>query len=319
MSDDQNRLRYFPISFFAMCMGLAGLTLAWEKAHHAVAVPLRPGGVLLALTALVFALLSVLYGTKLARHREAVLEELRHPVKLNFFPATSISLVLLGTASMPIAPSAALPLWMLGTAAHFAFTLYVMNVWIHHVHFEIQHINPAWFIPVVGNVLVPIAGVPLGYGDVSWFFFSVGIVFWIILFTIIIYRMLFHNPLPERLMPSLFILIAPPAVGFISYVKLTGGLDSCGRILYFIGLFLTVLLLTQWRRFARLKFFLSWWAYSFPVAAITVATMVMYEQTGTEFYRGLSYLLLALLTIVVVFLLVRTAIAVKHNAICVPE
>ena len=67
--------------------------------------------------------------------------------------------------------------WIVGVTVHLVFTLYVMSVWIHHEGLEVHHINPAWFIPVVGNVLVPIAGTHLGYTETSWFFFSIGIVF----------------------------------------------------------------------------------------------------------------------------------------------
>lgn len=319
MQSADNRLENLPISFFAMVMGLAGLTIAWEKARHSLGVPLALDAPLLTLTGAVFAVLLVAYAAKLVRYRSAVLQELGHPVKLNFFPTISISLILLAIAFLPLAVEVSRALWILGVSAHLVFTLYVMNVWIHHEHLEVHHINPAWFIPAVGNVLVPIAGVPLGYGDISWFFFSVGIVFWMILFTIIIYRVLFHHPIQDRLMPTFFILIAPPAVGFIAYVKLVGGLDSFGRVLYFTGLFLTLLLVTQARRFARLQFFLSWWAYSFPVAAITIATMLMYDLTGTAFYRHLGLGLLSVLSLVVAYLLVKTATAVLRKGICLPE
>ena len=43
--------------------------------------------------------------------------------------------------------------------------------------------NP-WFIPVVGNIIVPIAGVDDAPAEVSWFFFSFGLIFWIALFTL---------------------------------------------------------------------------------------------------------------------------------------
>ena len=70
----------------------------------------------------------------------------------------------------------------------------------------------------------------------------------VILLTIIFYRVLFHHPIDERLMPTLFILIAPPAVGFIAYTRLTGGeLDTFARVLYYSGLFLTLLLFTPGR------------------------------------------------------------------------
>ncbi len=313
------RLENFPISFFAMVMGLSGLTIAWEKTQQVLGLNLYITPWMVGVAATTFVVLVVLYITKLLRHRAAVLKELRHPIKLNFFPAISISLLLLSIAFMPLSPAVSEWLWLLGAALHLAFTLYVVNVWIHHEHFEVHHLNPAWFIPAVGNVLVPVVGMPLGYTDVSWFFFSIGLLFWIILLTIIFYRVLFHNPIDEKLMPTLFILIAPPAVGFIAYLKLTGGLDAFGRVLYFSGLFLTLLLFTQVGRFARLRFFLSWWAYSFPIAAITIATLSMHEQTAAPFYLYVAGALLLVLTAVVGLLLVRTAMAVRKQGICVPE
>ncbi len=120
-------------------------------------------------------------------------------------------------------------------------------------------------------------------------------------------------------MPTLFILIAPPAVGFIAYMNLTGELDAFARVLYFAGLFLTLLMLAQIKRFARLQFFLSWWAYSFPLAAITIASFHMYELTQKLAYQYIGGGLLMLLTVVVVFLLYRTAGAIKNHKICVEE
>jgi tellurite resistance protein len=313
------RLAYFPISFFAVVMGLSGLAIAWENAQLTFSLPFRREYPLGIFTAFVFCTLLILYLSKLIRHPQEVIKELNHPVKLNFFPAISISLILLSIAILKILPGLSNALWTIGTALHLSFTLYVMNIWIYHDKFEIHHINPAWFIPVVGNVLVPIAGTAHGYTEISWFFFSIGILFWLVLFTIIFYRVLFHHPLPEKLMPTFFILIAPPSVGFISYVKLAGGLDNFAHVLYYSGLFLTLLLIIQVPRFSRLQFFLSWWAYSFPLAAITIATLLMYRIQKQAGFAVIGWLLLSILTMVVVFLLYRTLKAVGANKICVPE
>lgn len=314
-----SRLAFLPISFFAMVMGLSGLTIAWEKAQHVYGLALGISLPLQLLTAGVFGLLLVLYLGKFALHRQQVMQEVMHPVKLSFFPTISISLLLLAVVFLPVSTRIAQPLWIAGAGLHLLFTLFVLNSWMHHEHFQVQHSNPAWFIPAVGNVLVPVAGMPLGYVDVSWFFFSIGMLFWIVLMTMIFYRILFHTPIDARLMPTLFILIAPPAVGFLAYMKLNGGeLDGFGRFLYFAGLFLTLLLFSQLGRFVRLQFALSWWAYSFPTAAITIATFLMYEKSGNTFYLGLATVLLAILTGVVGLLLVRTGMAVAKGKICVP-
>ena len=102
--------------------------------------------------------------------------------------------------------------------------------------FQITHMSPAWFIPPVGSMVVPVAGVEHYAHEPLWFFFSLGLMFWVILLVIFFNRIIFHNPLPNKLLPTLFILIAPPAIGFISYVKLTGGLNEFGRILYYFAL-----------------------------------------------------------------------------------
>ncbi|MGC9008632.1 MAG: SLAC1 anion channel family protein [Halothiobacillaceae bacterium] len=314
------RLEHFPISFFAIVMGLAGLTIAVEKGEHLWGWSFKPSLALLALTALAYVGIGLTYLTKFLRHRGHVVEEFNHPIRLSFFPAMSIGLILISIASLDYASGVALWLWGIGSAMQLLFTLIILSAWIHHEKFQIQHSNPAWFIPIVGNILVPVAGVQLGFPEVSWFFFSIGLVFWIVLLTILMNRFFFHNPLPAKLLPTLFILIAPPAVGFISWIKLHHGvLDDAGRVLYYIALFTTLLLFFQFRQFAKVKFALPWWAYSFPMAAITIATMIMLEKLGGAFFASLAPLLLTLLTLLIVVLIVNTVRAMMRGEICIPE
>ena len=315
----QQNLEHFPISFFATVMGTSGLAIAWKKAHHVLGLPVEIGIALQWWALGLFAALSFVYLAKIVKHWGAVKHEFAHPVRLNFFPASSISLLLLAVAFTEPLPGLAFAFWSLGAALHLGFTLTVMSSWIHHTRYDIKHANPAWFIPVVGNIIVPVAGVSLAPAEISWFFFSIGLVFWLVLMTIVMYRLFFHEPLPERLTPTLFILIAPPAVGFIAWVKLNGGeIDAFARILYHVALFLTLLLASNALRFFRVRFFLSAWAYSFPLAAITIATLVMAEKSGS-FFVPLAWLLMTVLTIVLTMLTVRTAQGIARGEICVPE
>ena len=314
-----SRLKFFPVSFFAVVMGLAGFTIALEKAEQVFGMPVQASGAMLLASALVFVTLAALYAAKLLRHGDAVAKELNHPVKLSFFPAISISLILLSIALLPVSMTASLPLWAVGTALHLFFTVFVLSRWINHSTFDVQHSNPSWFIPMVGNILVPIGGMAHGFAEVSWFFFSIGVLFWLVLLTIIFNRVIFHAPLPDKLVPTFFILIAPPAVGFLSYVKMTGGVDSFARFLFYTALFFLILLLSLYRKFLSLRFFLSWWAYSFPVAAFTIASMVMYQQLPSRFLLVLSAFMLALLTLIIGVLAVNTLLAVKRGQICVED
>ncbi len=313
------RLQHFPVAFFAMIMGLGGLTIAWMRAEVLFALSFTPSVWLLTLSTLLFLVLAALYTLKAIKFRGAVIAEWGHPVKLNFVPTLSIALILLSIAWLPHSLPYSKLFWLVGSALHLILTLHVITLWMHQSKFEVTHLNPAWFIPVVGNILVPIAGVEHAPLEISWFYFSIGITFWPVLLAIIFNRVVFHGSLPDRLMPTLFILIAPPAVAFLSYVKLTGEVDAFARILYYAALFFTLLLFAQLRWFTRLKFFLSWWAYSFPLAAITLATLAMFRHTNDPIFLRLSGILLAITTVVIIGLFIRTGLAVARREICVAE
>ena len=319
-TEPQDRLEHFPISFFAAVMGLAGLTLALHAA--AALVPLAHGAssAMLGATVLAFAAIGAIYLRKAQRHFGAVTAEWHHPVKLAFFPAISISLLLIATALAPEMPALARPVWLLGTALQGVLTLAVVASWIGHRPFQPLHISPAWFIPAVGNVVVAVAGPGLGFVELSWLFFAAGLMFWAVLLTLVMNRLIFHDPLPERLLPTLAILIAPPAVGFLAWLALNGGqVDAAARVLVNLAYVFAAIVATQAPKFRRLPFALSWWALSFPIAALTIASLRFGALAGSGFHTGLGLALLALLVLVVAGLALRTGRAIAARRICVPE
>jgi tellurite resistance protein len=245
--------------------------------------------------------------------------EINHPVKIAFLPTFSISLILLSIVLLQINTTISLWFWVVGTGMHFIFTLYILSSWMHQNKYEIKHLNPAWFIPIVGNILVPIAGVHHAPIEISWFFFSIGLFFWPVLTGIIFYRLIFHTSLAERFIPTLFIFVAPPSVALLSWYNLTGKIGEFGFVLYYISLFFFLLVAVQARYFIKIGFFLSWWAYSFPVAALTIATLLMAKESGRSFFTWCSAGLLSALTILIIILILQTARAVARKTICIEE
>ncbi len=315
-----NSIQYFPLTLFSSIMGLAGLTLAWLQAERLGVVGSPQVGVSLRFMAsAAYGVLLLYYGLKLLRFPQQVLADTRHPVRLNYLAAIPIAMLLLATSWYRDWPELAELFWWAGAFGLLCVTTYTVSSWIHHTHYEVTHVNPAWFIPVVGNAIAPITGVHVAPQDLCWFFFSIGIVFWLVMMTIVMYRLFFHAPLPERLTPTLFILVAPPAVAFNSYVALTGTVDGFARVLYFVALFLTIVLASNFLRFLRLPFFISAWAYSFPLAAMTLATMEMATRSGAAFYVGLSWALLVAISAIVAWLAYRTLASALKGTLCVPE
>ena len=320
MSDVTSRLAHMPVALFATVMGMGGLTLAWKKASEVLGITHLVWQVLLVITAVLLATLAISYLLKMRRHAQQVIAEFNHPIKISFFPAFSIGLMLIAVGLAEIMAPLATAIWWMGASIQLILTLYLMNQWIHHARWQVQHTTPAWFIPIVGNIIAPIGGVTLGFSEVSWFFFAIGILYWIVLKVLVFNRIIFHEPLPEKLLPTLFIMIAPPAVGFIAYLKLNQGIvDNFAHILYYAAMFLVLLLVSQLPRFAKIPFFVSWWAYSFPIAAFTIGTIIMFEQSHTLFFQTLSYLMLTLVSILLSVLIVKTVNAAIKGSIFQPD
>ncbi|MGB9935826.1 SLAC1 anion channel family protein [Thermodesulfovibrio yellowstonii] len=314
---ENSRIKNFPISFFAVVMGLTGLAIAYMRASFLGESIKLVGVGFTYLSTLIFCLFLVIYLTKTVKYWNQVKAEFHHSVKSNFFPTIAISLLLLSIAYDSINQNVSYSMWLIGTILHFVFLIRILTYWINK-DFKIEMINPAWFIPVVGTIIVPIQGMSYSI-ELSWFFFSIGFIFWICLFTIVFYRFIFHNPLPDRLYPTFFILIAPPAVGFISYTKIVGSIDTLSNLLFYFALFLCIVLFALIKKFLRLKFYISWWAYTFPLDAITIAVALRYHLTGIFFYKFLTFLALILTTFVIGVVSIRTIYAISKREICVEE
>ena len=211
------------------------------------------------------------------------------------------------------------PLWVLATILQGVLALSVISAWIGHRAFQTGMMTPAWFIPAVGNVIVPLAGARLGYIEISWLFFSAGLIFWIVLLTLVMNRLMFHEPMPGKMAPTLMILVAPPAVAFTAWLRLMGEPGPFGHFLLSVSYVFALVVATQALKLRKLPFALSWWALSFPVAALSIASFGYAHTAGSDAHRWIGAGLLALLLAVVAVLITRTVLAMRAGGICIPE
>ena len=309
----------FPITFYSMVMAFTGCTISLQKASMILSFPNMLSFVFLVLSTILFISITTVYVVKILQYPASVRKEFDSPVKINCFPTFRVSLLLLSAAFLPINITVSKYLWIIGAFFHFVFTLLIVNTWMHQGRFLITHMNPSWFIPAVGNILIPIAGVSHAPNDVSWFFFSCGLFFWIILMGIVFFRLIFHEPIAAKLLPTLFILIAPPAIGFVSYCKLSGEVGHFGKMLYFFSLFLSLLLFSQLKIFRKVKFFLSYWAYVFPLAAMSIASSVMFHETNLEAYKYFYLFFLVLILSLTPIFVYKTCISIYRKEVCVED
>lgn len=90
-------------------------------------------------------------------------------------------------------------------------------------------------------------------------------------------------------------------------------------MLYYAALTLAALVAIQARGFAKLPFALSWWALSFPIAALTMATFTYADLTGHAFFIGLALVFLFALLVIMAGLVTRTVMGLLRDELCHPD
>ena len=311
-------LQHFPVTLFSSVMGLSGLSIAYQRFEQLFSLRLGIGTSLLVVAFSVFFLVSAAYLAKLYKYPGAVQDEFNHPLRANFFAPIAIALMLLSAGTASFMPQLAHFLWIIGTILQAVFTLVIVKRWIIR-QYDIAHSNPAWFLPVTGNIIVPIAGFQYIHRELAWFFFCVGIFFWIVLFTVIFYRIVFHRQIVDKLIPTLAIMIGPPSLGFLSYVQITGHIDNFARGLLYVALFFVILLLSMSNTFMKLKFYVSWWAFTFPFCSITIAALQARKFLGLPFFGWIATALLLFATVIIAYIFTKTIQELLRHNICIPE
>jgi tellurite resistance protein len=303
----ETSVRNLPVSLFASVMGLSGLALAWRLAHSSLGAPAFVGEAIGAFALGVFLLISLGYLTKLAKHPEAVHAEFHHPVAGNFFGTIVISVLLLSAVVGPYSAPAARTIWTVGVLATFALSFVVVSRLLKG-QVDASHAVPAWIIPCVATLDIPVTGGQMSMAwasEINLLASAVGTVMALVLFAMIVSRLVHRDPLAPAMTPSLMILVAPFAVGFLAYSNIVGGIDRFAALLFYFGLFIFAVLAPKvFRR--SVTFSAAWWAVGFPMAALVNAALKYAEFRASAPLWVLAVVLLGALSVVLAVLTVRT-------------
>ncbi|GGJ49575.1 SLAC1 anion channel family protein [Deinococcus roseus] len=277
--EPQSILKHVPIPIFASVMGISGLGLTWRSLSQTYSVFTAPAEGVLIAGGLVFAGVGAIYVSKILLHPDAVKQDLLHPVRHGFAGQVPISLLLLAEAALPSSQILAGILAGAGTVLTAALTATTWVRW-SRTGFSLEHLSPIWVVPPIACLMVPLLGVRLGWTETSWFFFSAGLLQWLVLLPLIVQRTLLNPAGPVFLQPLQAILMAPPAVAFLAHVALTGKLQEVDRILVYASLLFAVWVLPGLPAVIRTPFNWTWWAYAMPMAAVLLALQEYAHLSG---------------------------------------
>lgn len=298
---------YLPVSLFGSVMGLCGFSVALKNASFIYPLSVLSQAVA-ALAVISFLALIVAYGLKILTSYDAFLSEFNNPLSKSFFGTFIISMLLLPLIIYEFLPNLAFFMWIFGVILMLVFALYLVSFWIQTKH-ELSHITPAWIIPVVGTLDIPLASslFEINSHYLNLLSLSVGLFWALPIVTLIFSRIIFFEKLPQKLMPTLMILVAPFSVGFAAYLATFGKIDNFAFSLYFLGLFMFFALLNQLFKVASCcPFKVSWWAISFPLAALLNSTLQIAKFLDNAYFNAFSIIMLFCFLLVFIWLIFRT-------------
>jgi len=299
--------------FYATVLGTAGLGIAWRIASTLIGVPGFVGELFVLLAFVLFALVSVLLIARILLQSNVLSDLWIDNRAILFVPMIPTSMLLLSIGARPYDIGFATLLWTLAAPINLLVALVITGRWLFQEH-GIRDVSPAWMFPVVGNGVVPIAGVPLGFANASWAFFSFGFVLWIISFAVLFACLVLGDNVVRSARPTLLVLISPPATFFIAYSELTGArIDPFAYGMIYFSLFLLGVFLLNGKWVFHAPYSIASWSLTFPMAALTIATLLFFQATGWSAAHWASVALLGMTTLFVASVLVLASAATIRN------
>jgi tellurite resistance protein len=270
-------------NLFAVAFGMAGLAQAWSAATKLAGASDWPGNVLWIVAAVTWLITAVAYLANVASQRRWK-TELSDPT---FGPFTTLIVI------VPVLLAGA---WITGD-------------WITDAG-DIRRWHPGYYLPTAaGGLIAGGASAALGFTTLSHVLFGLGITAFVLLGSIISYRLFVVPSLPPPLLPTIAIEVAPPVVAGNSWFAINGGkVDTAEAILAGLALLLLLEQLRLISLYRRATFGPGFWAFTFPFAAAATYGVHWLAAEHVPGGAALGYALVGVLTAGFALLAARTVV-----------
>ncbi|KAM3301587.1 S-type anion channel SLAH1 [Capsicum chacoense] len=257
-------------------------------------------------------LLSLLYLLRLLFHFDMVKSEFSHHVGVNYLFAPWISWLLLLQATPFFKPKEVyfLVLWWIFVVPIVALDIKIYGQWITKGKRFLSGVaNPTSQLSVIGNLVGARAAAKMGWNESALLLFAIGMSHYLVLFVTLYQRLPGSSSIPAMLRPVFFLFLAAPSMASLSWDSIHGKFDSSSKMLFFLSLFLFLSLISRPALFKRSmkKFNVSWWAYSFPLTVMAIASTKYAQEIKDTASHILMLLLSGLSVIVSLVLMIFTA------------
>jgi tellurite resistance protein len=313
VAEDQRprRHRFFgprvPPNLFAIALGIAGLTLAWQAAVPVLGIPQAVPDALSVLDAAVWLILT---GAYLAQGPRVIMADLRDPIRSPFVSAAALTAMILSAAlAKEAAPAAGRVLVIVFVAVTTALGGWLTGQWLTG-GIDPDSVHPGYFLPTAaGGLIGASAAAQVHLHALAEASFGIGAICWLLFASMILNRLFSRPALPDGLVPTMAIELGIPAVAGPAYFAVAG--RTVTFMACALGGYTVLMALVQVRLipvYRRLSFTPGFWSFSFAYAAAASDALVWLAVTKPPAATGYAIAVIALLTAFVAWIAYRTVL-----------
>ena len=299
-----------PPNSFGIAFGLAGLASMWRAMEVLVADVGPVVAVLTVLATVVEVFLLVAYVIRVASPG-ALRRDLNDPVMGPFISLAFIVGMIDAMLWYHMGVQGARVVVLVFAIAALLFGGWITGYWITTPLAE-QTLNPAYFLPTVAGGLIGATTLQaVGFPNFAIMALGIGLICWVLVGSIVQYRLWVGPPLPTLLVPLLAIELAPPAVAGNAWVAMEPRMNPVQWALIGYTLLMIMVQVRLIPIYRKLPFMPSFWAFSFSYAA--TATYAMHWLALDPFPGGklTAWLIAIVITVFIGWISVRTVQGVR--------
>ena len=253
-------LKKYPVPIVGLMLGLAAagnLVQSYGEVYRSI-------------LGIISGLLLILMIAKIVNYPKGVVESLDNPVVASVFPTLSMGIMLLSTYLKPFGASLAFIIWIIGLALHIILILWFTKKFV--LNFKIKQVFPSWFIVYVGIVVASVTGPAYKMANVGQVTFWFGLITYLVLLPIVIYRVVKIKKMPEPTLPTLAIFAAPASLLLAGYMNSFGTKNMVMVwFLMALSIIMYAAVIIMLFKLLKLKFYPSYSGFTFPLVISGIA------------------------------------------------
>ncbi|MCL1036587.1 TDT family transporter [Shewanella submarina] len=275
----KDKLATIPSPMAGLALAIGSLGWTWEN----LATGLHGAGQLTGAAIAAVMLLALV--AKFAIHPKVLWQELTHPVVGSVIPTFAMALMVISKAVDIFVPSVGLALWLLAIAIHIAFL--AAFVYYRAIDFKLDHMVPSWFVPPIGIIVAAVSFPGQGYSWLANGILIFGMLAYLIMLPVMLYRLIFCEPVPQAAKPTIAILAAPASLSLAGYLTVVHNpsIVIVGLLLS-VAVLMTLVIYLAFFHLMKLPFSPGYAAFTFPM--VIGATALFKSAVWADHFAGMA-------------------------------